>query len=96
MPESWRVAVAMARHSGAQKLAVPSAGNAGGALAAYAARAGIEAFVFMPRDVPAANRLECAVAGAHVTLVNGLINDCAKLVQEGRLQCLVAAVGICL
>jgi len=78
------VAVAMARHSGARKLAVPSAGNAGGALAAYAARAGIEAHVFMPRDVPAANRLECAVAGAHVTLVDGLINDCAKLVQEGQ------------
>ena len=78
------VAVAMARHFGAQKLAVPSAGNAGGALAAYAARAGIEAHVFMPRDVPAANRLECILAGAHVTLVDGLINDCAKRVQEGQ------------
>ncbi len=80
------VAVAMARHFGAQKLAVPSAGNAGGALAAYAARAGIEAFVFMPRDVPAANRLECLIAGARVTLVEGLINDCAKLVQAGQAQ----------
>ena len=78
------VAVAMARLSGAQKLAVPSAGNAGGALAAYAARAGIEAHVFMPRDVPAANRLECVLAGAQVTLVDGLINDCAKRVQEGQ------------
>lgn len=78
------VAVAMARLGGARKLAVPSAGNAGGALAAYAARAGIEAFVFMPRDVPAANRLECAVAGARVILVDGLINDCAKLVQAGQ------------
>ena len=78
------VAVAMARHFGAKKLAVPSAGNAGGALAAYAARAGIEAHVFMPRDVPAANRLECVLAGAQVTLVDGLINDCAKRVQEGQ------------
>ena len=80
------VAVAMARHFGARKLAVPSAGNAGGALAAYAARAGIEAHVFMPRDVPAANRLECLIAGARVTLVDGLINDCAKLVQAGQAQ----------
>jgi len=78
------VAVAMARHFGARKLAVPSAGNAGGALAAYAARAGLAAHVFMPRDVPAANRLECVLAGAQVTLVDGLINDCAKLVQEGQ------------
>ena len=78
------VAVAMAKHFGARKLAVPSAGNAGGALAAYAARAGLEAHIFMPRDVPAANRLECSIAGARVTLVDGLINDCAKLVQEGQ------------
>lgn len=78
------VAVAMARHFGALSLAVPSAGNAGGALAAYAARAGLEAHVFMPRDVPAANRLECVLAGARVTLVDGLINDCAKLVQQGQ------------
>lgn len=78
------VAVAMAKRFGARKLAVPSAGNAGGALAAYAARAGLEAHVFMPRDVPAANRLECAIAGARVTLVDGLINDCAKMVQEGQ------------
>ncbi len=78
------VAVAMAKHFGARKLAVPSAGNAGGALAAYAARAGLEAHVFMPRDVPAANRLECLISGARVTLVDGLINDCAKMVQEGQ------------
>ena len=78
------VAVAMAKQLGARKLAVPSAGNAGGALAAYAARAGLEAHIFMPRDVPAANRLECALAGAHVTLVDGLITDCARLVQERR------------
>jgi threonine synthase len=76
------VAVALAKELGARKLAVPSAGNAGGALAAYAARAGLEAHVFMPRDVPRANRLECELSGAQVTLVDGLITDCARLVQE--------------
>lgn len=78
------VAVAMAKQLGVKKLAVPSAGNAGGALAAYAARAGLEAHVFMPRDVPTANRLECEIAGANVTLVDGLITDCAKKVQDGQ------------
>jgi threonine synthase len=78
------VAVAMARTLGAKKLAVPSAGNAGGALAAYAARAGLEAHVFMPKDVPFANRLECEIAGARVTLVDGLITDCAKIVMERK------------
>src|SRR5437870_12209683 len=80
------VAVAMAKYLGAQKLAVPSAGNAGGALAAYAARAGLEAHVFMPRDVPMANRLECELAGACVTLVDGLITDCARIVSERKEQ----------
>jgi threonine synthase len=70
------VAVSMAKHLGATKLAVPSAGNAGGALAAYAARAGLEAFVFMPRDTPKANIIECCELGANVTLVDGLITDC--------------------
>jgi threonine synthase len=78
------VAVAMAAHLGARKLAVPSAGNAGGALAFYAARNGLEAHVFMPRDVPVANRLECEIAGAHVTLVDGLITDCARIVMERK------------
>jgi threonine synthase len=78
------VAVAMAKQLGATRLAVPSAGNAGGALAAYAARAGLEAFVFMPQDVPMANRLECEIAGANVTLVDGLITDCARLVQQRK------------
>jgi threonine synthase len=78
------VAVPMAKLLGATKLAVPSAGNAGGALAAYAARVGLPAYVFMPQDVPMANRLECEIAGAHVTLVDGLITDCAKRVQEGQ------------
>src|SRR5205809_3321619 len=71
------VAVSMAKHLGAAKLAAPSAGNAGGALAAYAARAGVEAHVFMPRDTPRANLVECRELGAHVTLIDGLITDCA-------------------
>ena len=69
-------AVSMAKHLGATKLAVPSAGNAGGALAAYAARAGLEAHIFMPRDTPRANIIECRELGAHVTLIDGLITDC--------------------
>ncbi len=77
-------AVTMARHFGIKKVAAPSAGNAGGALAAYAAAAGIEAHVFMPTDVPSANRIECDYYGARVTLVDGLISDCAKLVAAGK------------
>jgi threonine synthase len=76
------LAVTMARHYGLTKLAVPSAGNAAGALAAYAAAAGIEAHIFMPRDVPFANYVEATAYGAHVTLVGGLISDCARLVAE--------------
>ena len=75
-------AVTMARHFNLKKLAIPSAGNAAGALAAYAAAAGIEAHIFMPKDVPAANRIECDYYGAHVTLVDGLISDCARKVAE--------------
>ncbi len=78
------MAVTMARHYGLQKLAVPSAGNAAGALAAYAAAAGIEAHIFMPRDVPLANYLEAVAYGAHVTLVDGLISDCARLVAARK------------
>jgi threonine synthase len=70
------VAVSTAKYLGASKLAVPSAGNAGGALAAYAARAGLEAHVFMPRDTPRANVIECRELGAQVTLIDGLITDC--------------------
>jgi threonine synthase len=77
------VAVSMARYFGQKRLAVPTAGNAGGALAAYAARAGLEAFVFMPQDTPIINQLEAHLAGARVYLVNGLITDCAKLVRTG-------------
>ncbi len=78
------MAVTMARHYGLRKLAVPSAGNAAGALAAYAAAAGIEAHIFMPRDVPMANYLECIAYGAHTTLVDGLISDCARIVGERK------------
>jgi threonine synthase len=76
------MAVSLARHYGLKKLAAPSAGNAAGALAAYAAAAGIEAHIFMPRDVPMANYLEGVAYGAKVTLVDGLISDCARMVTE--------------
>jgi threonine synthase len=77
-------AVTMAKHYRLQKLAIPSAGNAAGALAAYAAAAGIEAHIFMPKDVPTANRVESEYYGAHVTLVDGLISDCARMVGEWK------------
>lgn len=76
-------AVSMARHFGLKRLAIPTAGNAGGALAAYAARAGIETYVFMPEDTPAINPLEACLCGARVFLVNGLITDCGRIVREG-------------
>ena len=76
------VAVTMARHFGLKKLAIPSAGNAAGALAAYAAAAGMEAHIFMPKDVPMANRIECDYYGAQVTLVDGLISACARKVAD--------------
>ncbi len=77
-------AVSMANELGVRKLAAPSAGNAASALAAYAARAGLEAHLFMPRDVPRANVLECEGMGARVTLVDGLISDCGRIVAERR------------
>ncbi len=75
-------AVTMARHYGIRKVAIPSAGNAASALAAYAAAAGLEAHIFMPRDVPQANLVECRSYGAKVTLVDGLIGDCARVVAQ--------------
>jgi threonine synthase len=78
------VAVSVAKALGLKKLAMPSAGNAGSALAAYAAAAGIEAHIFMPRDVSLANRIECEIYGAKVTLVNGLISDCGRIVSERK------------
>jgi threonine synthase len=77
-------AISMCRELGIRKVAIPTAGNAGGALAAYAAAAGMEAHVFMPRDVPRANFIEAQAFGAKVTLVDGLISDCAKRVSEGK------------
>src|SRR6516162_8866396 len=77
------VAVSMARHFGLRRLAIPTAGNAGGALAVYGARAGMEVYVFMPEDTPRINQLEAHLAGARVFLVNGLITDCGRLVREG-------------
>jgi threonine synthase len=72
----------MCAELGIRKVGIPSAGNAGGALAAYAAAAGIEAHIFMPRDVPQANYLECKAYGACVTLVDGTIRDCAAAFAE--------------
>ncbi len=77
-------AISMARELGITKIAVPSAGNAASAAAAYSAAAGMEAHLFMPEDVPRANLVECQALGAHVTLVKGLISDCARIVAEGK------------
>jgi len=79
-------AVTMARHYGLKKLAIPSAGNAASALAAYSAAAGIEAHIFMPKDVPFANYVESVAYGADVHLVDGLISDCARIVAERQEQ----------
>jgi len=78
------VAVSMAKYLGAKKLAAPSAGNAGGALASYAARAGLETHIFMPRDTPRANIIECREVGAHVTLIDGLITDCGAEIARRK------------
>lgn len=78
------LAVSRAKELGVKKMAIPSAGNAGGSLAAYAARAGIEAYVFMPKNTPAANQIEARQYGAHVTLVDGLINDCGRIIAEKK------------
>lgn len=77
-------AVTMCNAYGIDKIAIPSAGNAASALAAYCAAAGIEAHIFMPKDVPVANRVECQQYGARVTFVDGLISDCAKIVNERK------------
>jgi threonine synthase len=78
------VAISMAKELGVKKVAIPTAGNAGGAMAAYAAAAGMEAYVFMPRDTPAANRIECEQLGARVTLIDGLITDCGAEVARRK------------
>ncbi len=78
------MAITMCKQFGIRRVAIPTAGNAGGATAAYAARAGIEAFVFMPDDTPTINQYECRLAGAKTYLVNGLITDCGRIVREGK------------
>jgi threonine synthase len=78
------MAVSMAKELGVKKLAAPSAGNAGGALSAYAARAGIPAYIFMPKDTPRANIVECEQTGAQVTLIDGLITDCGAEIAKRK------------
>ncbi|MSU60961.1 MAG: threonine synthase [Pedosphaera sp.] len=78
------LAISKAQEFGITRVAVPTAGNAGGAMAAYAARAGMEAYIFMPEDTPSINKKECYLAGAKTFLVNGLITDCGRIVGEGK------------
>jgi threonine synthase len=78
------MAVSMAKELGVKRLAMPTNGNAGAAMAAYGARAGMESFIFCPDDTPAVNVGEIAAQGARVWLVNGLINDCGRIVGEGK------------
>jgi threonine synthase len=78
------LAISKANEFGIKQVAVPTAGNAGGAMAAYSARAGMDAYVFMPADTPAINKKECFLTGAKTYLVNGLITDCGRIVGEGK------------
>jgi threonine synthase len=78
------MAITMAKKFGVQHVALPSAGNAGGAAAVYAARANMKCHVFMPEDTPVVNQYECRLAGAQTFLVNGLITDCGRIVREGK------------
>jgi len=78
------MAISMAKELGVKKVAIPTAGNAGGAMAAYAAAAGMDDYVFMPRDTPAANQIECEQLGARVTLIDGLITDCGAEVARRK------------
>lgn len=77
------MAVSRAAELGAQAVAIPTAGNAGSAMAAYAARAGLPAYIYVPQDVPAPFVAEMKALGAQVTLVDGLITDCARFLREG-------------
>ena len=79
-------AISKAKELGIRKVAVPSAGNAGSALAAYAAKAGMESYVFFPKDIPVVYLAECKNLGAHITLVNGVINDAGKAMREMQAQ----------
>ena len=80
------MAVSKAKELGLKKLAIPSAGNAATALSIYAARAGMEANIFMPKDAPAFNRNTCQLAGANVTIIDGLITDAGKIVAQRKSQ----------
>jgi len=77
-------AISQAKEKGVSKIAIPTAGNAGGAAAAYAAKAGIESFIFMPSDTPVAFQVECEQHGAIVEKIDGLISDCGKIVAERK------------
>ena len=78
------MAISKAKELGLTKLAIPSAGNAATALSSYAAQAGMEAHIFMPQDAPPFNRNTCQLAGANVTLIDGLITDAGKIVAERK------------
>ena len=78
------VAISKAKEFGLNKLAIPTAGNAGGATAAYTAKTGQEAFIFMPSDTPKAFQVECEQYGAHVEMIDGMINDCGKIVAKQK------------
>jgi threonine synthase len=78
------VAISKAKELGIRKVAIPSAGNAAGAMATYASRADMEAFVFLPQDAPESTKIECEQMGARVYLVNGLINDAGMMVTRGK------------
>ena len=78
------LAVTMAKHFGVRRVAMSSNGNAGGAMAMYAARGGIESVVFMPKDAPLANQSECYYAGAKIFVTNGLIDENGKRIREGH------------
>ena len=80
------LAVAMAKELGVERMAMPTNGNAGAALAAYCSRAGIETFVFCPDDTPKVNVDEISFLGAKTFLANGFINDCGRVVGEGKVQ----------
>jgi threonine synthase len=75
-------AVSKAKELGQNRLVLPSAGNAAGALASYCARAGMEAHVFMPKDAPEANKIECQAAAAYLTLIDGFISDAGAMAKE--------------
>jgi len=79
-------AISKAKELGVRRVALPSAGNAAGAIAAYGARAGMEVYVFMPEDAPKVNAVESQITGAKVVLVKGLITDAGKMVAEGKAE----------